>query len=85
MLKGKPHLHLVLGLGSRTGNTILDREIRLILNSEYEDVKVKDIKSYKDLCNSLGYTLKEYNMKDVSYNLEKIKETRRYQIIVRER
>ena len=84
-LLGKCHIHLVMGIGSKVGKPIKDRELKLMLLTFFIDVTVKKLESYKDLCNSMGYILKEYNMGDVHHNLRLVGEHRRYNLIMRSR
>lgn len=84
-LLGKPHLHVVLGMGSRAGIPVKDRDVRIVFSHLFKDVTVKELKKYKDLCTFLGYTMKEYNMGDITHNLAQVGEDRRFGLIVRSR
>ena len=84
-LLGKPHIHAVVGIGSDAGVPILDRELRYIFLRHFNDVTVRSLKKYKDICTFMGYTLKEYQMADVKHNLEQVDINDRYGLIVRSR
>lgn len=84
-LVGKAHIHMVIGVGSTLGEPVKEQEIRYFLRKflpgSYVDIKVNELKDYKNICKSLGYIVKEYRMEDVDNNLRVVGEERRIKVM----
>lgn len=80
-LIGKPHIHAVVGVGSRTGEEVLEGELRSCFLKYFNSVSVKRIKEERDMYVSLNNIMKEYRMLDVANNLLQIEEYRRFGLI----